>query len=310
MSSTTAYAKINLGLRILRRREDGYHDIETIFHRVDANDEIFLRPAPAISLSCNQPELHTDKKNLCLQAARLLSEAYDVHEGVQIELKKNIPIGAGLGGGSSDAASTLLGLNQLWKLNLSIKDLEPLALRLGSDVPYFLHKGSAYGTGRGEKLEYFDLDLPYWIVIVYPNIHISTAWAYQHTHISHPTPVDLSARRVDLRSLEDSSTVFMAEGGQTSHVSLKQILVENLNAAKRFISLVPNDFEPLILRTYPVVAKVKRSLYDFGAEFAQISGSGSSVYGLFANEHHMQLAAERLRTSHHVFITPPHFRPV
>ena len=174
-----AYAKINLGLRILRKRADGYHDIETIFYRIQPYDEIVLELSHGISLVCNNSELPTDEGNLCVRAAGMLQQHYDIIERVHISLKKSIPVGAGLGGGSSDAASVLTGLVELWKLPASENDLRSFAVQLGSDVPYFLEPGTAYGTGRGEKLDYFDFDFPYWIVLVYPNIHISTAWAYR-----------------------------------------------------------------------------------------------------------------------------------
>src|SRR5713101_267279 len=201
MLALKSYAKINLGLRILRKREDGYHDIETVFHRVNIFDEIELSTWVGISLTCNNREVPANDNNLCVRAATLLGETYGVGEGVHIQLTKCIPIGAGLGGGSSDAASTLLGLNLFWNLNLGKEKLAPLALELGADVPYFLNEGSAYATGRGEKLEYLDVDVPHWILIVYPNIHISTAWAFKNAPIPN----------------------------RQSPISLREILLDNLN---------------------------------------------------------------------------------
>lgn len=275
-----AYAKINLGLRILRKREDGYHDIETIFHRVNLYDEITFEQAPEISLTSTGIDVPVNDDHLCLRAARLLQSEQRVQSGVRIMLNKKIPVGAGLGGGSSDAAATLIGLNSLWQLGLSHELLSSLALRLGSDVPYFLKPGSATATGRGELLEYFDLDLPYWIVLVYPDLHISTAWAYGAMHIGH----------------------------RTSNISLKQILLENMNDPRRLPLLLPNDFEPLVLRTHEPVARVKKMLYDRGAVFAQMSGSGSSVYGLFRDENDAIGAADEFRQQFPVFVTPPHFQ--
>ncbi|TAK60449.1 MAG: 4-(cytidine 5'-diphospho)-2-C-methyl-D-erythritol kinase, partial [Bacteroidetes bacterium] len=173
-----AYAKINIGLRILGKREDGYHDIETIFHRTNIFDRLIFELNKEIFISVSGFPLPNDNNNLSLRAANLLRQSYNLPFGVKIGLEKNIPIGAGLGGGSSDAAATLLGLRTLWNLPISIAELNVLAQQLGADVPYFLHDDSAYGTGRGDTLEYFHLDLPYWIVLVYPAIHVSTAWAY------------------------------------------------------------------------------------------------------------------------------------
>lgn len=291
MLTARAYAKINLGLRILRKREDGYHDIETVFHRVNICDEVTISLSSKISLSCNRSDLPVDEGNLCTRAARMLQAKVNVKDGVHIQLTKSIPVGAGLGGGSSDAAATLLSLNKLWSLNLDVTQLEPLAIQLGSDVPYFLREGNAYATGRGETLERIDLDLPYWIVLAYPNIHISTAWAYENTQI--PARPDWSGQ----------------SGGSNpqSPINLKQILLRDLDNARRFMTLLPNDFEPLILRTHPAVAQVKKALYELGAEFAQMSGSGSSVYGLFSNEESANNAAEKVKKNNQVFITPPHF---
>ncbi len=280
MITLKAYAKINLGLQILRKRDDGYHDIETVFHRVNIFDEILLSPSSKISLMCNTCDLPFGEENLCMRAARLLREKCNIGDGVDIQLKKRIPIGAGLGGGSSDAASTLAGLNLLWKLNLTSEQLSHFALVLGSDVPYFLGTSSAYATGRGEHLEYFPLDIPFWIVIVYPNLHISTAWAYQHSEIP-------------LR--------------QSSENNVKATLLESLHHPLQLATTLQNDFEPLILRTYSEVAQVKKKLYDLGADFAQMSGSGSSVYGLFVDKKDAEHACDKLNKTCQTFITPPHF---
>ncbi len=288
MMTLKAHAKINVGLRILRKRDDGYHDIETIFHRVSVWDDISLAPASSITMTSDQKDLPTDDRNLCVAAAGLLRKQYDVRAGVHIELKKNIPIGAGLGGGSSDAAATLIGLCRLWKLQPSKEELASIALRLGSDVPYFLQQGSASATGRGEILEYFSLDLPYWIVLVYPNIHISTAWAYGQFKIQNVVP--------------QARTEFKK--------SLKSILIENIDKPQELRRFVINDFEPLVLQSNATVARVTNDLIQWGAEFAQLSGSGSSVYGLFRDETKARNAVGAFQKAYAVFLTPPHFQPV
>jgi 4-diphosphocytidyl-2-C-methyl-D-erythritol kinase len=281
-----AYAKINVGLHVLRKRQDGFHDIETIFHRINLFDEIIFEPSPTISLSSNQHNLPTDDTNLCIRAAGLLQRAFKKHNGVHITLKKNIPIGAGLGGGSSDAAAVLTALPVWWNESPEAIDHRTLALELGSDVPYFLQRGTAYATGRGEILQYFKLDLPYWIVVVYPNLHISTSWAYQNVEIKNALTSNVKP--------------------QTSN--LKDTLLEHLSNPRMLMNLLHNDFEPLVLRTYPDVAKIKKALYDSGAVFAQLSGSGSSVYGFFNSEKYAKDIAETLRQQCQVFITPPHFQ--
>lgn len=279
MVTLKAYAKINLGLRILRKREDGYHDIETIFHRVNIYDEITLQQSSTVSLTCNQADLPIDEHNLCIRAAQLLQQLCNIKQGVHISLKKNIPLAAGLGGGSSDAATTLLGLVDFWNVKISEHELHAIAVQLGSDVPYFLGNESAYATGRGEILEYFHLDLPYWIVVVYPHVNISTSWTYQNIKIQ----------------------------SRKTGISLKDILLENINNPKKLITLLKNDFEPLVLQTHEPVARVKQSLSDFGADFTQLSGSGSSVYGIFSEESHARNAVIELSKHYQVFLTPSSF---
>lgn len=282
-----AYAKINLGLRILRKRKDGYHDIETIFHRINLFDELVFEPSSVISMSCNRHELPTDDTNLCIRAAGLLQRTLKIQSGVHITLKKNIPIGAGLGGGSSDAGAVLTTLPVWWNEDPTKIDLHALALELGSDVPYFLKHGTAYATGRGEILQYFTLDLPYWVVVIYPNIHIATSWAYQNASLANEK---------------------LRTKNRQSDQSLKDIVLEHLHQPRMLMNLLHNDFEALILRTYPEVAKIKKLLYDGGAIFAQLSGSGSSVYGFFREQGYAHHIAESVHHQYQVFVTPPHFQ--
>ena len=288
MTTLRTYAKINLGLRILQQRSDGFHNIETIFHRVHPFDDLTLEHSPAILLKSDVPYLPVDERNLCVRAAQLLQKHAGVRDGVSISLQKNIPVGAGLGGGSSDAAATLLGLTKLWNLTLTQNELLDIALRIGSDVPYFLQSGSAYATGRGEILEYFDFTLPYWIVVAYPDVHVSTAWAYRSLH--DPT----------LKHKPDFTPEIQA-------TSLKQILLENINAPEKLNVLLHNDFEPVVLHKYESIAFTKVSMYAAGAVFAQMSGSGSAVYGLFADEATATAAMQKLGTRCKVFLTPTNF---
>ncbi|MBI5020824.1 MAG: 4-(cytidine 5'-diphospho)-2-C-methyl-D-erythritol kinase [Ignavibacteriales bacterium] len=287
MISVKAYAKINLGLRILNRREDGYHNLETIFLRVNPFDEIILTEATEISFNSNDLNLNSDSSNLCIKAARILNDHFHPNNGVKINLQKNIPIGAGMGGGSSDAAATLLGLVKLWNLKITEEELKSIALKLGSDVPYFLKPGTAHATGRGEVLEYFSLPLPYWIVILYPNVHVSTAWAYhslESSHINHiPHP--------------------------TSPIPLKDFLLKNIYDPHELNQNLINDFEPIILHEHKQIGFAKLLLYSEGACFAQMSGSGSSVFGLFNDEHKAVSTAKKLQNRYKVFITPPNFHP-
>ncbi|MCC6398975.1 MAG: 4-(cytidine 5'-diphospho)-2-C-methyl-D-erythritol kinase, partial [Bacteroidetes bacterium] len=173
-----AYAKINLGLYVVERRPDGFHNIETIFHRVDIADTIRLAPAREITVTSSSPEAPSDSSNICHGAASMLRDHLGVTRGVHIHIEKQIPVGAGLGGGSADAACILRELPAFWGAAVPDQVLSTLALKLGSDVSFFLSPGSAVARGRGEILEYFPLDIPYTILLCNPNVHVSTAWAY------------------------------------------------------------------------------------------------------------------------------------
>lgn len=271
-----AYAKINLGLRILRKRADGYHDIETIFHQIDSYDTIELTATHGgITFESNSATLPTDSTNLCVKAAQLLQDISHVKEGVRISLTKKIPVAAGLGGGSSDAAATLKGLVKLWGLALRHHELMKIALNLGSDVPFFLEGGTAFATGRGDNLEHVRFDLPYWILVATPPVRVSTSWAYSR-----------------VRS-------FSSDGG----------LHAVLDAPKLPLDLLTNDLEALVFKAHPEVSNLKHVMYELGAESALMSGSGSSVFGLFQEEETASIAALKVSQSSETSLTPPSFKP-
>ncbi len=251
-----AYAKINIGLRILGKRTDGYHDIETIFHEVDLYDEISLEPSDDVRFLTSSTTIPTDDRNLCVKAAHALRTQTHFRGGARICLTKKIPVGAGLGGGSSDAAIVLHGLNLLWHTALPPSELEKIAAPLGSDVPFFIRGGSALGTSKGEVLTALELHIPYWILTVTPSIHISTAWAYSHLQLTD------SKRAGTFDS-------FVQRG-----------LVDRQALA----ATVTNDFESTVFQSYPEIGQLKEKLMSLGAAFAQMSGSGSSVYGFFGEE--------------------------
>ncbi len=272
-----AHAKINLGLHILGRREDGFHELRTIFHRVLLHDELsFRRTVRGVTLSVNRRYIPTDERNLCVRAANAFLAAADVDEGVHITLRKRIPVGAGLGGGSSDAACVLRKLPGLFGIELPEETIRGIALGLGSDVPFFLSEESAYATGRGERLEYFLLDLPYSILIVHPSVHVSTSWAY-----SQFTP-DPGLPQFDLREFLQA------------HLADPRALAAGLR----------NDFEPLVFEHYPSVKFAKEQLVALGADVALMSGSGSAVFGLFAEEPAAVAALEALAKKFQVYLTP------
>jgi len=280
-----AYAKVNLDLRILGERPDGYHEVRTILQTLRLHDTLTFAVARGpFAITCDDPEIPTGPSNLIWRAATLMARLRDGRarppSGVRVRLVKRIPAQAGLGGGSADAAATLTALARLWKVDADLSCLARLASELGADVPFFLGTASAYGQGRGERLESLQLDVPWWIVVATPDVHVSTAWAYEH------------------------SAIPPHKGGPT----LRESVTAHMGDPKRYLTLVRNDFEPLVLRTYPAIAAAKQSLYLGGAEFAQLSGSGSSVYGLFREEERARTALDALagcRTS----LTAPGFRP-
>lgn len=253
----TAPAKINLGLHVLRKRKDGYHDLETVFLRIGWTDVLRVQQADALDMTCSDPRLPTDGRNLCMKAAQLLAQTYQVNQGVHIHLEKRIPYGAGLGGGSSDAATTLHLLNKLWGLDLASRDLHPLAAQLGSDVPFFLETTAAYGRGRGEILTPLLIPqtrepytFPYHLVVVVPDVHVSTADAYRRVQ---PNAHD----RADLCNVVCSNDV------------------------SRWTEELVNDFEPSVFAQYPSLSAVKAEMIEDGADYAVMSGSGAAIVSVF-----------------------------
>jgi 4-diphosphocytidyl-2-C-methyl-D-erythritol kinase len=274
-----AYAKINLGLHIVGKRQDGFHNIETVFHRINLFDEINIENSFDISISCTDITIPSDNNNLCWKAAELLRKELGMAKGVRIGITKNIPTGAGLGGGSSDAAAVLLALPLLWEIDVKRPIIENLALRLGSDVPFFLQNSSAYAEGRGEVLKTIDLALPYWIVLIHPNIHLSTPWAYNR----------LAEKRNGLFPVRPN----MAE--QFSADPIRAVLESE------------NDFEEIVFEEHPKIEKIKKQLKDLGAAVSLMSGSGSSMFGLFIDKSTALSAAEFFKKEHFVHLTEPHF---
>jgi 4-diphosphocytidyl-2-C-methyl-D-erythritol kinase len=275
-----AYAKINLGLFVTEKRPDGYHNIETIFHRIALADRISLEPASSIIVDTDNPALPSGEKNICFRAALLLQQHLSVTTGVKISIQKHIPVGAGLGGGSSDAATVLKELPGFWGRTVDRATLRALAIGLGSDVPFFLGSGSALARGRGEILEYFELDVPYAILLCYPNVHVSTPWAYRQIIPSGPgTPFDLKA---------------LVIGGMRNPANL--------------VNDLRNDFEPAVFRIHPEVKEVKDIMARGGALYVSMSGSGSAVYGFFSGTTATSTIEGTLKhLGYATSVTPPHF---
>jgi 4-diphosphocytidyl-2-C-methyl-D-erythritol kinase len=274
-----SFAKINLGLRILRKREDNYHDLDTIFAQIDLHDdmEFKLREDEKIVIKVIGAKI-PQKENLVWQTATCLQKFCNKKFGVDITLKKRIPMGAGLGGGSSNAATTLRALNKLWNLKLSQQKLEELALSLGSDVPFFLHGNVMRGTGRGEILENIALlkNFPKQVILAVPNFSISTKKAFELYSSSSQTNSSTPCLKEKIKLTQFKCNIIT-----TPSISSFQFPISN--------SYLKNDFEKIIFREYPELTQLKTELFNSGAKFASLSGSGSAVFGLFDEEHQIAM---------------------
>jgi 4-diphosphocytidyl-2-C-methyl-D-erythritol kinase len=250
-------SKINLGLYILQKREDGFHDVETVFYPLALQDalEIIQQPSPTTDLEFSSSGLTVEGQlsdNICVKAYQLLKKDFPQLPAIKMHLHKVIPMGAGMGGGSADGAFTLILLNQKFNLGISEQALIDYALQLGSDCPFFIKNTPCYATGRGEKLESIPLDLSnYKFVIVNPQIHINTGWAF-----SQVTPA--SGRR-----------------------SLKEVIQQPVETWKESLA---NDFEDAVFQHHPEIKNIKTALYAEGALYASMTGSGSTVFGIFPKE--------------------------
>jgi len=254
-------AKINIGLRVLSKRKDGYHNIETIFYPIKLYDNVSVSITPSKisklsvkTLIKNKKLKLDDKNNICYKTVILFLECFRIKSNynIKIIIRKNIPVGAGLGGGSSNAASVLKVLAKHFKKSKYKSTLQKLALELGSDVPFFLNGKPAYASGRGEKL----VPLPkfkvnYRIQIIYPGIHISTAWAYNQ----------LKVKNYKFKIFNK---------------------IIKFNPADKRLQI--NDFEKVVFKKYPLIGKLNQKMYENGAVFACMSGSGSAIYGFFKNK--------------------------
>ena len=248
-----ASAKVNLALDVLGKRPDGYHDIATVMQTVDLFDRLTLETAPTISLETDDPLLPIDEKNLVVRAAALLRHASGVEQGVRIRLRKRIPVAAGLGGGSSDAAATLWGLCRLWKLRWPLPRLVELAVELGMDVPFFLTGGPALATGRGEHVERLPGARSYALVLVNPRAGLSTREVYGRV------PAGWRAEPTGARQVVEA--------------------LVSRNAA-RLATALTNHLEGFVAPAFPLIGRMKAALMAAGALGALMSGSGPTVFGM------------------------------
>lgn len=272
-------AKINLFLDILKKRDDGYHEIRTLMQAVELCDQLTLQKTEkGIGISCDHPGCPSDDRNLAFKAASLLMKEENIEGGVDIRIEKRIPISAGLGGGSSNAAVTLKGLNRLFGLGLPLDRLHLMGTQIGSDVPFFLYSGQALAKGRGEEIVPVRLYRDYWLVLACPHLEVSSGWAYGKVKIN----LTRKTKEVNYNLLESHRGFFDA------------------------LPLFQNDLEEAVVGEYPVLSQLKDHLKSSGAVKSSMSGSGPTVYGLFDRKPQAQEVARKLSQGDwQVFLTQP-----
>lgn len=259
---------MNLSLRVVGKRRDGYHLVDTVMVPVGLYDELEItrpRSGRRIRVMCDDPLVPSGKRNLAHQAASLLLGDAGIRKPVRIQIRKRIPVGAGLGGGSSDAAATLLGVNRLFRLGLSRQKMLTLAVSLGADAPFFVCGHLARARGIGDKLEPLPSMARFWIVILYPGFPVSTRWVYRNLSFK------------------------LTKGIENTNINLSR------SGRRGLLRLLVNDLEAVVFRRYPRIAFLKERLIQEGAAGALMSGSGSSVFGIFFSAKVAREAFLRLR---------------
>jgi 4-diphosphocytidyl-2-C-methyl-D-erythritol kinase len=259
-----APAKVNYLLDVIRRRPDGYHDLRMIMQRVNLCDDISiaLNDSAAIKVTCGKKGVPDGHGNIAWKAARIMLDIAESKMGAVIEITKNIPVAAGLGGGSSDAATVLMGMNELLDLGLSDIRLMEIGVKLGADVPFFIFKKTALAEGIGEELTAMPAIPKAWILLINPGIHVSTAWVY--------------------------STLKLTNRGELNKLPKFFATVEDL------CSIFSNDLETVTIPAFPVIAEIKENLLRLGAVASMMSGSGPTVFGLFRDQHAAEHAGREL----------------
>ena len=269
-------SKINLGLKVLNKRSDGLHNIITIFQEVDFGDKIQLvKHKTGCQIKSDVDWIPIDNSNICHKAYSALCHELNQDFGVKISLEKRIPVGSGIGGGSANAAATLIGLYLLYNLGLTDKKLESIAVSIGADVPFFIRGGTQIGQETGGKLSPITKKFEAAILLVIPRLSISTEWAY-------------SQLKNKLKS--GNSILRFANLMRKDFLSFK---------------FFENDFEKIVIPAYPEIGAIKKKLLDSGAKFASLSGSGSTVYGVFDDEAKLNKAESFFHNSHLTILANP-----
>lgn len=275
-----AFAKINLGLDVVRRLENGYHEVKMVMQTVGIYDELTLtRTQEGITVTTDNEELPTDDGNLIYKAARIMMEEYHIPGGIHIHLKKNIPIAAGMAGGSTDAAAAFKGINRLYDLDCTLEELMKLGVRVGADVPYCVLGGTALAEGIGEKLTSLNPAPDCLVLVAKPGINVSTKYVYEH----------LDAEGI--RSHPDIDGM------------VKAIWEESLQG---ILDRMANVLESVTVKKYPVIDELKRRMRELGALNSLMSGSGPTVFGIFVDERIAREAFEQMKKEYpacQVFLT-------
>lgn len=269
-----ALAKINLGLDVLRRREDGYHEVKMIMQTIGLHDDLEIRKTktPGIQVKTNLYYLPTNENNLVYKAAKLLMDEFQIQDGVSIQLKKRIPVAAGMAGGSSDGAAVLWGINQMYGLGLSMQALMERGVRLGADVPYCIQRGTALAEGIGEKLSVLPPMPKCTILIAKPGISVSTKFVYENLHAN------------DLKPEQHPDVDSMIEAMRQKDLGL-------------LCSRMGNVLETVTIPAYPVINEIKRTMMDNGAIGSMMSGSGPTVFGIFDSPSAAKQAVKAVRAA-------------
>ncbi|EQB63059.1 MAG: hypothetical protein RBG1_1C00001G0638 [candidate division Zixibacteria bacterium RBG-1] len=275
----SSYAKINLGLWVINKRKDGYHNIFSIIQAIDLADQIQLEKIPAgIILKSDSPKVPRNARNLAFKAAKIFLAGTKVKSGVKIFIRKKIPIEAGLGGGSSNAAFVLKGLNRLFGTKISTRKLSKWSEKIGSDVPFFFSSGTAFVRGRGEKVKSVALPLDYWIILVKPPFSVSSRWAYSNFKF------DLTKTTV-LRNFSSQ---------------------RNPNNFGEMLNLCKNDLETTVSKKFPIIKQIKKQMLKHGAMLSAMSGSGPVVFGIFKDKLQAREVMKKFKKRQYaVFIARP-----
>lgn len=254
-----AYAKINLGLDVLRRREDGYHEVKMIMQTVGIHDILTFKEAPegVLELSVDSMQIPDNDDNLIIKAARLLMKTAGINKGVSINLEKNIPVAAGMAGGSTDAAATLLGLNEFFGLSYTREDLQKMGVKLGADIPYCIMGGTALSEGIGEKLSPLPAPPAAYLLVAKPDLMISTKYVYENLHANN------------LKEHPDIDAMIEAIKESDLH---------------KMCALMGNVLETVTERENPIITQIKKLMIEEGAIGSLMSGSGPTVFGIFEEE--------------------------